>query len=155
MVKGSISKNDTYFGNSVTYQNLSMSQKIITNEDFPSFQKLLSMNYHFFKCATSLKCIRRWLTTVTLTPSLFLWSLWKRFTFSERNKFKFKFKWYIITHYSRSGWNTHMRFEFKGLHAWKLSAMFKVVTSVILFQTRCWFDFLFTIATVRRIGRQS
>ena len=43
-------------------------------------------------------------------------------------------KWYITTHCSRSGWNTHMQFELKELHAWELSAMFKARTIFIWFQ---------------------
>ena len=109
-------------------------------------QKLLSINSHFAKCTTSSKCIRRWLSILFL----FIWSLRKRVTFGERNKFKFEVKWYIITHCSRSGWNTYMRFQFKRLHAWKLSETFKAGTIVIWFQSRCWFYLLFTMATGRK-----
>ena len=118
--------------------------KIIINENFSSSQKLLSMNSQFTKYATSSKCIRRWLTTVT-----------SHALFSERNKFKFEIKWYIITHCSRSGWNTHTQFEFKKLHAWKLSQMFRSGTIVIWFQSRCSLDLLFIMATGTKNDRQS
>ena len=82
-----------------------------------------------------------------------MWTLRKRFTFSQRNKFKFQVKWYIMAPCSQSGWNTHSWFEFWGLHC-KLSGMFKVGTIVIRFQSRCWFDLLFTIATGRKKDRK-
>ena len=73
-------------------------------------QKLLSIKSHFAKCTASSKYIRRSLSTLFL----FIWSLRNRFIFSKRITFKLQFKWYIITHCSRSGWNIYMRFEFKG-----------------------------------------
>ena len=119
-------------------------------------QKLWSMNSHVTKCTIFSKGIRRWLTTVTFhTLPVYMWSLRKYFTFSKRNKFKFVVKRYIIAHCSQSSWKTHMRFEFKRLHAWKMAGMFKAVTIVIWFQSRCWFDLLFTKATSRKKDCQS
>ena len=63
-VKGSISKNDKYIGNSMTYQKLLIGPKLSPIRILLHSQKLLSIKSHFCKCTTSSKCIRRWLTTV-------------------------------------------------------------------------------------------
>ena len=143
-------RNTVYVGIDVGKREYNQQQYLLWNFVTYHSQKLLSMNSHFDKCRTSSKCIKRWLTTVTSHTLLFMWSLWKRFTFSERNKFKFDVKWYIIVHCSWSERNTHMRFELKGFHVLKLFEMFKTRTIVVWFQSRCWFDLFFKIAMLEK-----
>ena len=57
-----------------------------------------SMKFSFSKYTTSSKCIRRLLTIVKSHTLPVYWSLQKRFTFSERNKFKSEVKWSIIVY---------------------------------------------------------
>ena len=57
-----------------------------------------SMKCSFSNYTTSSKCIRRLLTIVKSHTLPVYWSLQKRFTFSERNKFKSEVKWYIIVY---------------------------------------------------------
>ena len=114
-----------------------MCSKLSPMRIFLHSQKLLSINSHFTKCAASSKFIRRWLTVTHHTLSVYVKPT-KTHTFSERHKFKFEVKWYIIANCSQSGWETHKRFELKGLHAWELSGMIKAGTIVNLISFLQW-----------------
>ena len=83
-----------------------MCSKLSPMRIFLHSQKLLSINSHFTKCAASSKFIRRWLTVTHHTLSVYVKPT-KTHTFSERHKFKFEVKWYIIANCSQSGWETH------------------------------------------------
>ena len=58
-VKMSISKKDTFFGNSVTYQKLFMGPKLSPMKILLYSQKLLNIISYFAKCTTFSKCIQQ------------------------------------------------------------------------------------------------
>ena len=84
--------------------------KIIINENFPSLTEAFEHELSFRQMLNFLKMHKEKVYYSYMPLFLSLCQVWKLFTFC-----------------SRSSWNTHIRVNFKGLHACKLSWMFKII----------------------------